>query len=234
MNLLLASTSTVHGNPYLGYFDGALEEFFSGVKELIFIPYARPGGITHDEYTQKAAERFLELGIKTKGLHEYDDVQSAIENAEAIFTGGGNTFVLVDKLYEMMLHNTIKKSVEGGCKYMGTSAGTNIAGITINNTNDMPIVYPPGFLGLDLVPFNFNPHYLDPDPTSTHKGETRETRIKEFHSKSDIPVLGIREGTWIEGNDDGLFLRGEHTARVFKGSIAPYEINTGTKLEFYK
>jgi dipeptidase E len=234
-HLFLASTSTVHGKPYLEYCTDELADFLIGIKRLTFIPFARPGGISHDEYTAKASARFDKLGITTRGLHSYgdtEDMHKAIRDSEALFTGGGNTFVLVDKLYKYGLHRAIKESVEGGTRYIGTSAGTNIAGLSINTTNDMPIVYPPGFEALGLVDFDFNPHYLDPDPTSTHKGETRETRIKEFHSQSDIPVVGLREGSWLLVENGEHILKGDLPARIFEKGKDPYEINSGSEVDF--
>jgi dipeptidase E len=230
--LFLASTSTVHGKPYLEYCNDELACFLEGVKDLLFVPFARPGGISHDEYTKKAADRFKKLGITTTGLHTHEDKFNAVKGAEAIFTGGGNTFVLLDELYAHSLHKPIGEAIGSGTRYIGTSAGTNIAGLTVNTTNDMPIVYPPSFKALKLVDFNFNPHYLDPDPTSTHKGETRETRIKEFHSQSDIPVVGLREGSWLAVDGDIATLQGGLDARIFEKGKPPYEIESGSEVKF--
>jgi len=232
--LFLASTSTVFGKPYLEYCSEALQEFFYGVKNLLFVPYARPGGISHDEYTRIAADRFQKLAISTQGIHTYSDPLEAVKDAEAIFIGGGNTFVLVNQIYRYKLHQAIREAVSNGCRYMGTSAGTNVAGLTINTTNDMPIVYPPGFEALGLVNYNFNPHYLDPDPNSKHKGETRQTRIKEFHAQSTIPVVGLREGSWIEVSGDSSILRGGQSARIFEQAIEPYEIENNSEITFGK
>ena len=184
-NLLLLSTSTVFGTPYLEYCTPLLEEYFSGIKELLFVPYARASGMTHDEYTNIAATRFEKLGIKTTGLHTLDNDYSKIKEFGAMFIGGGNTFLLLHDLYRHQLIDSIQDAVDSGTtKYMGTSAGSNVAGLTIQTTNDMPIIYPPSFNALALVNFNLNPHYLDPNPDSKHMGETRETRIKEFHEQT--------------------------------------------------
>ena len=131
--------------------------------------------------------------------------QQQCKNAEAIFVGGGNTFVLVNQLYKNNLLTTIKEAVENGTPYLGTSAGSNICGLTMNTTNDMPIIQPPSFKTLGLVPFNINPHYLDPDSNSTHKGETRETRIKEFHAFNTQPVIGLREGSWLDVRGNSIY-----------------------------
>ena len=212
--ILLASTSTVYGGTYLSYLQDELIDFFTGIDEILFVPYARPSGITHDEYTQIAQQFFNRVGKSIVGLHTFADPKKAIRQAKAIFTGGGNTFVLVNQLYGLEVMDVLREAVENGTLYMGTSAGSNIAGQTMQTTNDMPIVYPPSFKTLGLVPFNINPHYLDPDPQSKHKGETRETRIKEFHVFNDTPVIGLREGSWLRVEDEKVSLKGDLTARI--------------------
>ena len=221
--ILLASTSTVYGGTYLSYLQDELIDFFTGIDEILFVPYARPSGITHDEYTQIARQFFNRVGKRIVGLHTFADPKKAIRQAKAIFTGGGNTFVLVNQLYGLEVMDVLREAVENGTLYMGTSAGSNIAGQTMQTTNDMPIVYPPSFKTLGLVPFNINPHYLDPDPQSKHKGETRETRIKEFHVFNDTPVIGLREGSWLRMEDEKVSLKGDLTARIFLKGQEPYE-----------
>ena len=221
--ILLASTSTVYGGTYLSYLQDELIDFFTGIDEILFVPYARPSGITHDEYTQIARQFFNRVGKRVVGLHTFADPKKAIRQAKAIFTGGGNTFVLVNQLYGLEVMDVLREAVENGTLYMGTSAGSNIAGQTMQTTNDMPIVYPPSFKTLGLVPFNINPHYLDPDPQSKHKGETRETRIKEFHVFNDTPVIGLREGSWLRVEDEKVSLKGDLTARIFLKGQESYE-----------
>ena len=230
MNAILASTSTLHNQEYLEYLIPHLPELYQNVEEVLFIPYARPGGISHAEYTAKAAEAFSKAGIKVKGINEFKDPVEAVKNAQGIFTGGGNTFLLVSELYRNKVMNVIKEVVKAGVPYMGTSAGTNIGGLSMQTTNDMPIVYPPSFQTLGLVPFNINPHYLDPDPDTKHKGETRETRIKEFHGLNSQPVVGLREGSWLELKDNKVTLKGDLPARLFEKDKVPFEIETGTDL----
>jgi dipeptidase E len=228
--ILIASTSTIHGSGYLEYILDDLKVLFKNASEILFIPYARPGGITHDEYTKKAGEAFAKIGKTVKGIHEFDNPIEAIQQTKGIFTGGGNTFVLVNQLYKNQLLESIKETISKGTPYLGTSAGSNICGLTMNTTNDMPIVYPPSFKTLGLVPFNINPHYLDPDPDSTHKGETRETRIKEFHAFNSPPVVGLREGSWLDVNNDSIILKGALKARIFEYNKEPYEVESGTEL----
>lgn len=231
-NIVLASTSTLFGEPYLAYLQPVIKDLFAGVGEVLFIPYARPGGISHDEYTARAAGAFSELGIRLTGLHTFADPASAMREGKAFFTGGGNTFLLVKELLEQGLMAVLKKEVEGGKPYLGTSAGSNIGGISMQTTNDMPIVYPPGFGTLGLVPFNLNPHYLDPQPGAQHMGETRETRIGEFHTQNDIPVVGLREGSWIRVKGENITLEGTLPARVFERDKKPYEAAAGASLHF--
>ncbi|GGG28412.1 dipeptidase E [Dokdonia pacifica] len=231
-NLIIASTSTIHGSGYLEYLLPELETFYKNTDTIIFIPYARPGGISHDQYTDIASKAFKKIGKKIIGLHIFTDTIEAIENAEGIFTGGGNTFVLVNQLYKTNILPALRKKIFEGTPYLGTSAGSNICGLTMQTTNDMPITYPPSFKTIGALPFNINPHYLDPIKGSTHMGETRETRIKEFHAHNTIPVVGIREGSWLEVKNQTIQLKGTPTARIFEKGKAPYEIDTGSILDF--
>ncbi|MBU8882964.1 dipeptidase PepE [Kaistella sp. DKR-2] len=230
MNVLLASTSTLFGGNYLEYLTGEIKNLFEGIDEIIFIPFARPGGISHEEYTAKAREFFAQLGIKVKGLHEFDDKSAAVNSAKGFFTGGGNTFLLVKTLHEENLMQLLKENVEKGKPYLGCSAGSNIGGLNMKTTNDMPIVYPPSFECMGLVPFNINPHYLDPNPDLHHNGETRETRIKEFLTQNDTKVIGLREGNWIRKIGSKITVEGNELTRIFEKDKEPYEINPGTEL----
>lgn len=233
-NILIASTSTLHNGSYLDYLLPELQLFFRNCTEIIFIPYARPSGISHDDYTQKVREAFSKINIQVKGIHEFEDPISTIENAKGIFTGGGNTFLLVSQLYKTKVIDVLEKVVKNGTPYLGTSAGSNICGLTINTTNDMPIVYPPSFRTLGFVSFNINPHYLDPIAGSTHMGETRETRINEFHQFNPQPVVGLREGSWLAVKGNSIKLKGSLTARIFKRNETPYEVAPETELNDLK
>ncbi len=233
-NLIIASTSTLHGGNYLEYILPELEKHFKNCKSLLFVPYARPGGISHDEYTQKVRETFARIDISVNGIHEFENPVEAVQKAEAIFTGGGNTFLLVTQLYKFNVMTILAETVKNGTPYLGSSAGSNITGLTMQTTNDMPIIYPPDFRTLGLVPFNLNPHYLDADLQSKHMGETRETRIKEFHAFNSIPVLGLREGSWLEVKGEKITLKGELSARLFRQNREPEELETGSDLSFLK
>ncbi len=229
-NCIIASSSTIHGSGPLEYLFDSLEELYTNTEEILFIPYARPGGISHDEYTIGVNNIFKKIGKRIMGIHMFEDPIEAIKNANGIYTGGGNTFLLVHQLYKNNVITTLKEKIESGAPYLGTSAGSNICGLTMQTTNDMPIVYPPSFMTLGILPFNINAHYIDPDPTSTHKGETRETRIKEFHKLNTQPVVGLREGSWLRVKESTITLEGELDARIFEQNKAPYEIETGKTL----
>ena len=230
--LIIASTSTIHGSGYLEYILPELDVFFEGIEEIIFIPYARPSGLTYNEYTEIAQKAFATINVKVRGIHEFDNPKEAIKKAKGIFTGGGNTFELVNKLYENDILTIIKDVVNSGTPYFGTSAGSNICGLTMKTTNDMPVVLPPSFKTLGLINFNLNPHYLDPDLNSTHKGETRETRINEFHIYNDVPVLGLREGSWLTVRGKEIVLNGKLSARLFEKNKKPVELSTGFVINF--
>ncbi|RRJ91093.1 dipeptidase PepE [Flavobacterium macacae] len=233
-NLIIASTSTLHDGEYLDYLLPELAVHFKDVKTLIFIPYARPSGISHEAYTSKVSEAFAKIHIKVKGIHEFENPAEAIQNAEGIFTGGGNTFLLVSQLYRYNLMSLLTETLKKGTPYLGTSAGSNITGLTMQTTNDMPIIYPPSFQTLGMVPFNLNPHYLDPDANSKHMGETRETRIKEFHQFNSLPVLGLREGSWLDVKGEKIILKGDLQARLFRQNQNPEELPTGSDLSSLK
>lgn len=232
--MIIASTSTVHGGKYLDYLLPTLAHHFKDSTEILFIPYARPGGISHDTYTENVRLAFATINKTVKGLHEFENPEQAIVEAQGIFTGGGNTFLLVTQLYENKVMDVLSQVVQNGTPYLGSSAGSNITGMTMQTTNDMPIIYPPSFKTLGLIPFNLNPHYLDPDLQSKHMGETRETRIKEFHAFNEIPVLGLREGSWLEVNGETILLKGNLTARLFRQNEVPTELASESDLSWIK
>lgn len=196
-NLLLLSSSRVGSTEYLQHALGMIEEKLNGITELLFVPYA---GVTlsYDEYTAKVQCALNEQGIKVTGIHEYDDPITAINNAQAIAVGGGNTFHLLHQLYQNKLIEPIQQKVSTGMPYIGWSAGSNIAGLTIRTTNDMPIIEPPSFNALQLVNFQLNPHYTDHSPAG-HNGETRAQRLAEFMVLNPTtPIVAIVEGTALD------------------------------------
>lgn len=232
MDLLLLSTSTMHGGRYLEYAELEIRSFVGDRPTVLFVPFARPGGVSHDDYTAAARERFAEMGVDVAGLHESGDPAGAVRAAEVVFVGGGNTFVLLRELYERDLLKLLRDRVREGMSYMGSSAGSNLAGLTIGTTNDMPVVMPPSLDALGLLPFNINPHYLDPDPSSTHMGETRETRIREFHHFNSQPVLGLREGAMLRVREDRAEVLGQGGGRLFRAGAESEEVSPGADVSF--
>jgi dipeptidase E len=221
MRLLLISSSIVHGSGYLDHDEDNLRRFLPEPTRIGVIPFAQ---FNLDAVTERLNERLGRLGHSAFQIREAGD----LANAEAIFTSGGNTFRLIKALHERQLLQPIRDRVRNdGIPYIGSSAGTNITAPTIKTTNDMPIVYPPSFEALAFLPFQLNPHYLDPDPSSTHKGETREERLLEFLQENETPVLGLREGSTLLVEDDKVTLLGAKTARLFRRGTEPMELPPG-------
>ncbi|XP_069471630.1 alpha-aspartyl dipeptidase-like [Ambystoma mexicanum] len=221
--LLLISNSTLHGGSYLEHCHDQIRAFLGEqVKRVLFIPYALHD---RDSYAKTARKKFESLGYGLDSIHESSNPIEAVRKSEAIFIGGGNTFRLLKALYDNGLITEIRKRVlEDGIPYIGSSAGTNVATISINTTNDMPIVFPPSLMALELVPFNINPHFLDPDGSSKHMGETREQRISQYHEELNTPpVLGLREGSLLLVEGDKATLLGRTGARLFMRGKAPTE-----------
>ena len=231
MKVIIASTSTVYGGKYLDYLKPALHQHFKGISQIVFIPYARPSGLTHDAYTQIARDFFKQLDIEVTGLHEYQNPKKALSEAQGIFTGGGNTFVLVKQLYDLKLWDTLRTVIQKGVPYLGTSAGSNITGQSMQTTNDMPIVEVPSYQTLGIFPFNINPHYLDAQPDLLkHMGETRDTRLKEYLHFNTTPVVALREGSWMEAHHKTCILKGELPARIYFNLEDIREVKSETDL----
>lgn len=226
--LLLVSSSTIHGHGYLDHVAEALSSFLAGVKTVTFVPYALAD---RDGYAAKARERFGKLGIELLSVHQAPDPRAAVRSAEAVFVGGGNTFRLLKWLQDEGLMGPIRDRAGEGMPYVGSSAGTNVAAPSIRTTNDMPIVPTANLLALGLVPYQINPHYLDPDPASTHKGETREERLLQYLEESPVPVVGLREAAYLHAEKGVSTLLGEKGARVFKRGAEPFEAGTGAEIE---
>ncbi len=228
--MLLASTSTIFGQKYLEYLQDEIKTLFSGCEKILFVPYARPSGISHLEYTEKAKGVFNILNLE---IIDYtnEDLKESLEECDGIFIGGGNTFLLLNKLYQFSLIDSLKNKIDSGIPYLGTSAGTNICGMTIGTTNDMPIIHVKSFEALGIIHFNINPHYLDPIDGLEHMGESRETRINEFHKLNDQVVIGLREGSYLQVKGDDIYLKGLKHAVVFKKENEKFEIENGFNLK---
>lgn len=229
MRLLLVSNSTLHGQGYLDHCSAAMQAFLgSSIRRVLFVPYALAD---RDAYHAKARQRFEAMGYQLDSVHHAADPRAAVAAAEAFFVGGGNTFRLLAELRRQGLLAAIRSAVASGAPYMGSSAGSNMACATIMTTNDMPIVDPGGFDALGLVPFQINPHYLDPLPGSTHMGETREERLRQYHELNARPVVGLREGAWLRVEEGRVHLEGSTSARLFLRGKPPSEHAVGTVLD---
>jgi dipeptidase E len=225
MRALLISSSNLHGHGYLDHAEDEIKRLLAGCGGVSFVPFAMHD---HDGYTAIVAERMAAMGFEVVQVRSRQEV----ERAEALFVGGGNTFRLLKRMYELDLVGAIRERVRAGMPYIGSSAGTNVATPSIMTTNDMPIVYPPTFEALGLVPFQINPHYLDADPDSTHKGETRETRLREFHEENTTPVVGLREGAMLRVEGGEVTLVGLQNARIFVQGQEPFELAPGSRVAF--
>lgn len=226
--LLLISNSTNHGQGYLDHVISEIDGFLGPVRRLVFVPFALKD---REAYGAKIGERLKAIGVGVRTLTADEAGRRLASEAEAIFTGGGNTFRLLKTLQESGLLPILRERALAGMPYIGSSAGTNIAAPTIRTTNDMPIVQPASFEALGLVPFQINPHYVDADPGSTHMAETREQRLKEFHEENETPVVGIREGAWVRLEADHATLGGARGARIFRRGQEPEERRTGESLD---
>jgi dipeptidase E len=233
MRLLLFSNSTNTGKEYLNFTLPYINDFINMVnKNALFVPYAAVS-IGLDRYYEMVSQELNKVGINIISLHRQKDAYKAVKNAEIIIIGGGNTFCLLKKLIDLNLLKTIRNKVLKGTPYIGWSAGSNLACPTIKTTNDMPIVHPKNLDALDLVPFQINPHYTDFNPTN-HSGETREMRINEFLLLDQkLPVIGLREGTLLQIENDQIILKGELSCRLFKYLQEPIEIEPETDLKLY-
>jgi dipeptidase E len=218
--VLLISNSTVYGRGYLDHVETEIRSFLGATQRVLFFPFAL---YDRNAYTATAKTRFGALGYSLESVHEAKNPHRAIEETDAIFVGGGNTFRLLKALQDLDLVESIRQKVRSGAPYIGSSAGSNVAGPTIKTTKDMPIVQPRSFDSLGLVPFQISPHYLDPDPNSHHMGETQEERILQFLEENDMPVVGMREGAWLLVEGDSVMLKGLNGARIFRRGQPPVE-----------
>jgi len=226
--VLLISNSTLHGSGYLDHAESEIRSFLGDAKRVLFVPYAL---FDRDKYAANARQRFQKMGYELTSVHTAENPVTAVNETDAVFIGGGNTFRLLKALYEFDLIEAIRNRVSNGMPYIGSSAGSNVAAPTIKTTNDMPIVQPPSFNALGLVSFQINPHYLDPDPDSKHMGETREERIVQFLEENDTPVVGLREGAILRLEGGETILRGTTWARIFRRGMKPLEISPGTRVD---
>lgn len=225
--LLLISNSTLHGSGYLDHAEPEIRNFLGTATRIAFVPFA-----LHDRqgYAARARERFGAMGCTLVSVHDVSNLRRAIAEAEAIFLGGGNTFRLLKGLYDFDLLATIRQRVANSIPYIGSSAGAIVACPSLKTTKDMPIVQPPSFDALGLTHFQISPHYLDPDPSSTHMGETQEERILQFLEENETPVVGLREGAMIRVEGESVALKGSSGARIFRRGVDPVEAAPGSQM----
>jgi len=226
--VLLISNSTLYGSGYLDHAESEIRDFLGDVGRVLFVPYAL---YDRDAYSSNARDRFKALGYELDSIHTTPNARQAVNDAEAIFIGGGNTFRLLKSLYDFDLIDSIRRRVDEGMPYVGSSAGSNVAGPTIRTTKDMPIVEPPSFDALRLVSFQISPHFLDPDPKSTHMGETQEERILQFLEENEATVMGLREGAMVRSQFGSSVLKGSSGARVFRRGHEPVEVESNQNLD---
>jgi dipeptidase E len=225
--ILLISSSTVYGRGYLDHVEQQIKSFLGSTGKVLFFPFAL---FDRDAYAAKVKARFAAMGYSIETVHAAPDPHNAIGQTDAIFIGGGNTFRLLKALQDLDLLDPVRHKVKSGAPYIGSSAGSNVAGPTIKTTKDMPIVQPRSFDSLGLVPFQISPHFQDPDPNSRHMGETQEERILQFLEENETPVVGIREGAWLICENGAVTLKGEAGARIFRRGELPVEVKPGDNI----
>jgi dipeptidase E len=226
--LLLISNSIQYGQGYLDHVEEDLRSFLGGQSRVAFVPYA---AFDLDEYENRARQRFERLGYRLESVHRYRGrAPELLGNVDALFIGGGNTFRLLTRLYAFGLLELIRALVEQGLPYIGSSAGSIVAGPSIKTTKDMPVVEPPSFDALNLIPFHISPHYLDPNPNSRHMGETQEERILQFLEENEGQVVGLREGSRLLVSGQQVTLIGSAPARLFQRQVRPWESSPGPVL----
>ena len=225
--VLLISNSTLFGSGYLDHAESEVRDFLGPGKRIVFVPFA---AYERGKYTAQARARFERMNCELMSLHDVSNPRREVESADAIFVGGGNTFRLLKGLYDFDLLEPIRRVVAEGTPYIGSSAGSIVAGPSLRTTKDMPVVEPPSFAALGLVPFQISPHYLDPDPSPKHMGETQEERILQFLEENEAPVAGLREGAMLRVEGERVTLQGSAGARLFRRGEQPVEVLPGAEV----
>jgi dipeptidase E len=225
--VLLISNSTLYGSGYLDHAEGEIRDFLGKTRRVVFVPFA---AFERGRYTVQARTRLHAMGFELTSIHDVSNPQRILAEGDAVFVGGGNTFRLLKGLYDFDLLEPIRIAVEEGLPYIGSSAGAIVAGPSLRTTKDMPVVQPPSFASLGIVEFQISPHYLDPDPNSTHMGETQEERILQFLEENEAPVVGLREGGMVRIENDKITLKGSAGARIFRRGQPPVEMSPVSEL----
>jgi dipeptidase E len=202
-------------------------EHFRGVRRAVMVPWAVKD---HDRVVTRFNDRFASRGLEVTGLHTVPNPAASLAEADAIVVSGGNSFRLVAALHRFHMIDTVRSAIVGGVPYFGGSAGANVASPTIRTTNDMPIVQPPSFAAFGLVPFQINPHYIDPPAPEARIGETREERLQEFLEENHVTVVALREESWLMVNDMTMSLHGTGGALILRRGAAPEPVAGGADL----
>ena len=250
MRLLLISNSTNFGETYLAWACNQIEFFclqnnVNRTSRIIFVPFAgvniagKAYPDSYDAYEARVQKVFFEkFGFENfTSVHHFDDKVKAIREADCIVVGGGNTFHLVAEMHKYGIMDAIREKALAGTPYIGWSAGSNVACPTLCTTNDMPIVQPSSFKTLNLVPFQINPHYLDPHPEIDkmikHGGETRQDRINEYLAvNQQMVVVGLREATSLWVVNGKMMLKGGKKMIVMQYGKEAVEIEPNTDVTF--
>jgi dipeptidase E len=225
--LLLISNSTLHGSGYLDHAEKEIRDFVGGKTTVLFVPYA-----VHDRrvYAAKAEERLGETGLSATSIHNASNMPRAVGEAEVIFVVGRNTFRPLKGLHDHDLLGPIRQRVAADAPYIGASAGSIVACPSLKTTKDTPVVQSPSVDALGLVSFQISPLYLDPDPATTHMGETQEERIMRFLEENEAPEVGLREGSILLVRESAVVLKGPNRARIFRRAEGAVEPPSGSNL----
>ncbi len=232
MKALLLSNSTNYGASYMEHAKEAVAHFLGEAKEVLFIPYA---GVTvsYDQYEQTVQNALKGFGITIKSIHKYNDPIQAVKESKAIAIGGGNTFRLVQLLQDQNLMEPIREAVAAGAPYVGWSAGSNVAGLTLCTTNDMPIVQPQSFDCLGLVPYQINPHYSEAT-VPNHGGESRKARLMEYIMLSKTDVVCLPESSWLEIENNQTKYIGQLPMKVYRHPNQVLDFETDEADSYFK
>ena len=227
LSVMLLSSSKIPGSKYLGYCIDEIREFLQGKGRMLFVPFAYQEPDTYTDQVRETLGGFVDI-VGAHTLTANDD----LDRFDVVFCGGGNTFLLLSALYQHGLLDRIRSVVNKGASYLGSSAGANVACPTISTTNDMPIVYPPSFSSLGLVPFNINPHYYETPQDFPHTGECRRDRIAEFLAIHQRTVVGMEEGAILLRKDNRLHLVGSKGGLIFYPHGEEQPVLPGDDLSF--
>lgn len=230
--LLLLSNSTMPGTSFFTWPKPYVKAFLgSKVDEVVFVPFAAVT-LSFDAYEDAVARAFDAMGYKVRSVHRVQDRKDLVKHAQAVVVGGGNTFALLSRMCEADLLGAVRSRIEEGVPYVGWSAGANLACPTIKTTNDMPVVMPPSFDALNLIPFQLNPHYHELK-FQNQGGETRKERLEEFLLLNPAcRVIGLPEGMFILRDGKKMKIRGDGTAKLYSAGKPVTDLRPETDIGY--